>query len=56
MQINRDIKEIFVFQRLVGGGNGIIANVYAISFLHDENVIELNSSDDYITLQIHQKP
>lgn len=56
MQINRDIKEIFVFQRLVGRRNGIIANVYAVSFTGDENIVELSSSDDCITLQIYQKP
>ena len=49
MQINRNIDETLVFQRLVGGGNGELLLMY-MQFLLGAIKIFLNSGDDCIAM------
>lgn len=56
MPIARDIKEIFGFQRLVGGGNEDLLLVFMQFLLGVTNIFELSSGDECITLWIYQKP
>lgn len=50
MPIARDIKEIFGFQRLVGGGNEDLLLVFMQFLLGVTNIFELSSGDECITL------
>ena len=56
-QIHRDRKQISGCQGLEkGGGGGVTANGYGISFGGDENVLKLASGDGCKTLRIYKKP
>lgn len=50
MPIARDIKEIFGFQMLVGGGNEDLLLVFMQFLLGVMNIFELSSGDECITL------
>lgn len=56
MQISGDRKEICGVQTLVGGRNGELLLCNVASFRGDENILELSSGDECLTLSTYQKP